>query len=106
MATFTDSDMESKNIICCLEFLSQQALASHMLAEHSILKNTITEISKVDSLGSDIRHNVEYSDIITAFKFFAKFCLVEDKDTKKHILHLIENLDVDTMSNYAQNKVC
>lgn len=100
----TYSDLESKNIICCLEFLSQQALDSHMLAEHSILRNTIIEISKIDSFCADMKNNnVGYSDIITAFKFFAKFCMVEDQDTKKHILDLIKNLDTDIISNYAKN---
>ena len=105
MAEYLDSDLESKNIICCLQFLSQQALASHMLAEHSILRNTITEISKIDSLCNDMKDNIGYSDIITAFKFFAKFCLVEDEDTKRHILHLIENLDMDIMSSYAGSDI-
>lgn len=105
MGTYSGNALESKNIICCLEFLSQQALSSHMIAEHSILKNTISEISKVDPLFIDKNSNVEYSDIITAFKFFAKFCLIEDQDTKKNILNLIENLNIDIVSSYARSEL-
>lgn len=101
MGEYCSDDLESKNIICCLEFLSQQAMGKHMLKEYNILQSAISEILTENTHITSSKEYVYYSDIINAFKFFAKFCLIKDPDTKKQIANLIENIDKEAIINYA-----
>ncbi len=101
MKTYYSDELELKNLIYCLEFLSQQAVNNRMLKESSVLQNAITEISNGNSFSNSDKSNIEYYDIINAFKVFARFCLIEDRNIKKQILNLIENLDMDDVFNQA-----
>ena len=64
--------------------------------------HSISEISKINSLRADNKLEVKYLDIVHAFKLFAKFCMIEDPNTKKRIAYLMENMDKNALLAYAE----
>jgi hypothetical protein len=82
---------EINNVICCLEFLAGQALEKKLGNVHSILKQTINSIAETNTPYK--KDDVDHSEIINAFMFFAKFCLTEDPAAKMKVLQFIENMD-------------
>ncbi len=95
------NELGSKNLICCLEFLSQETLDNNMIEEHALLKSTIDKISKIDSLRTDSKLEIKYLDIVNAFKLFIKFCMIEDPDIKKRVVSLMEDMDKNALFDYA-----
>jgi hypothetical protein len=92
--------LEAENIIYCLEFLSRDALQKDLPNIHNILQSSIAEIVKTNNPGNDCV-DVDFSDILNAFKFFAKFCLIKDSNAKKQIIEMIKNVDKEALNTYA-----
>ena len=98
-----DNKLKSENIIYCLEFLAQDAIDSELPCIHDIIKTSITEIIRRDSIYGRSNSDVKYYDILNAFKSFVKFCLIKDNDAKKQIIEFLEHLDEEALMAYEDS---
>jgi hypothetical protein len=97
----TDKQVESGDIICCLEFLAKEALDADLVIIHRIIKQSIAEIQNTDESSELAVMPRRLASVIVAFKFFARFCMLEDQEAREEILGMIESIDVKTWRAYA-----
>jgi hypothetical protein len=100
-STRTDKKSDSDDVLCCLEFLAKEALDANLVKIHRIIKQSIAEIQKSDESSAPAVMPRHVADILVAFKFFARFCLLEDQKARAEILGMIESIDAKTWRAYA-----
>jgi len=96
-----DNNTEINNMLCCLEFLAEEAENSQLIKVHAILRRSIKEIGMAKDSQHKVDLPVEFADILCAFKFFARFCIIEDPSARQEIVRLIETLDKEALKSYA-----
>jgi len=99
-AKIEDYNTEVSNLICCLEFLASEARNTRLFDVHAVIKRSIAEISAMkNSSGNDVAYKFE--DILCAFKFFARFCCIEDPAARRNIISMVESLNKEVLKSYA-----
>jgi hypothetical protein len=95
-----DMEHDIDKLICCLEFLAQQALSASNIEIHTIIKRAISDVERSSSPYQKNNVPFDYTDILTAFQFFTKFCLIEDPEAKKQIIRMMQKMEKDALKMY------
>ena len=90
----SSSEFRPQDVIACLEFLAEEALKTEQLPIYTILKDSIKKVATTNEDLKDVFEYVDKSDILNAVKFFHHFSLIEDQQTRKKLLNLMETLAV------------
>lgn len=96
-----DEQSQAKNIICCLQFLANEAVEAQLPDIAKILSNTLTKIMNLNTSehGQDI--DLYFAELVTAFKEFVKFYLLGNKANREELIDLINKMDRERLEAYV-----
>jgi hypothetical protein len=101
-ATSTSSEAtEVDNLICCLEFLANEARAAGLADIQATIRRCIQEITRTQKASSGRKPAPPCSDILQVFKVIARFCLIGDPELKQQIVRQIEAIDREALAAHA-----
>lgn len=94
-----DQQSETRNIVCCLQFLANESENANLPAVSQVIHNAITRIVNLDTQEQDI--DSDFAELICAFKAFVKFYLSGNHPGREELLDLISNMDRGRLEAYV-----
>lgn len=96
-----DEKSETKNIVCCLQFLANEAENADLPVVSKIIGNAVTRISKLET--HEQQHDIDrdFAELVCAFKTFVKFYLLGNHAAREELIELISNMDRRGLEAYV-----
>ena len=88
------------DLLACIEFLANDAFRKERHDIHDILMHASGQIKALHTSEENGFVDFDYSDILSAFRLFTKFCIMGDDSAKQAVIDCIGAMDSSVFSNY------